>query len=517
MLWWIFMACTGWKPSGEGEPSYYSCGDVEGATRRNRDGAYRYGDHAIVPCRTLVFSGAVVLPSGGPGKPGGVLVGSRTYFKLDSESEAKPDVWPNGSSGTYEKRAIVYKRDLDPTRSGVEILEKEPGTDIELPTLVDFLGAPPDTYVVTSDFYADMDGDGMEDLILYGPPASTTWLRGTADGLSTEPSATVVPFTTLPMGDLTGDGVTDLARFIREVRTVGDEEREVLLLAVQPMPVEGAIEDGSWDILLGTDLYDRTGGPDGSSALTALVRGGFDHNGDGIADVAVGNSFEGQSSGDHPVPGSVNIFDGPILESRSGEETDSLLSVHGVPCEEATAYLKCDEVGTSIKSAGDQNGDGYDDLLIANRSFYQDGRTNYKGELYVMNGPFDGPMDIRELSAARLEGGHSFASFPDMMQGGGDLDGDGLMDVLVAQISGREESGLYAHHGPIEGVRDWKEGTRICDTWGSSDCVAFNQDVDGDGIHDLVLQTGRSYYSLHFWYSSVSDEFPRPGSDCFDD
>jgi hypothetical protein len=126
-------------------------------------------------------------------------------------------------------------------------------------------------------------------------------------------------------------------------------------------------------------------------------------------------------------------------------------------------------------------------------------------------------MDIDLVAVARLDGGYDGAMFPDFMQGKGDLNGDGRSDLLVAQAVDRQEGGMYLHYGPVEGVKHWMEGTYVCDRWYGYGELSFDQDIDHDGIHDLVYNPGDPLYSLQVWFSSISTEFPRPDSDCMMD
>jgi hypothetical protein len=460
-----------------------------------------------------------MVPAGEAGEPGRVLIGSETTFKIEGELERDEETWPGReySSGVvYESRAVVYRRALEPGMPRLNILEDMEGEDIEVPLFAD-PESEWDAWVGSPGTYADFDGDGIEDLQLVGhPDYSLSWFPGTPEGLSTEPAATTVPLSVLPAGDLTGDGVVDLARLLQETVVDDGEETEVVLLAVQSMPVVGRIEDAAWDVRLGTDLYQReTNGYGARGGFNIFAYGGFDHNGDGIADVAVGNRFPYEL--EYPARGSINVFDGPILESRTGEDVDALLSRWSASCEDAKGSNKCDGVGTYVQSAGDVDADGFEDLLIGSQSSHTMGPQIMNGALYLVPGPLEGNMDIDLVAVARLDGGYDGAMFPDFMQGKGDLNGDGRSDLLVAQAVDRQEGGMYLHYGPVEGVKHWMEGTYVCDRWYGYGELSFDQDIDHDGIHDLVYNPGDPLYSLQVWFSSISTEFPRPDSDCMMD
>lgn len=97
MILWLWLACTGWKPSGDGEPDPLSCADVDGASQRKASG-WLYGDYAIVPCRGLRFyapwTQLILMPATSPTEWGSITVGSITEFQMETGEERSTDVWP---------------------------------------------------------------------------------------------------------------------------------------------------------------------------------------------------------------------------------------------------------------------------------------------------------------------------------------------------------------------------------------------------------------------------------------
>jgi hypothetical protein len=98
----------------------------------------------------------------------------------------------------------------------------------------------------------------------------------------------------------------------------------------------------------------------------------------------------------------------------------------------AAAY---DSSGVSVAGAGDVNGDGLADLVVgAPRA---DPNGDYSGQSYVVFGKADGcPVELADVAAGR-GGGFALNGIAEedlsglSVSGAGDVDGDGLDDVIV--------------------------------------------------------------------------------------
>ncbi len=167
-----------------------------------------------------------------------------------------------------------------------------------------------------------------------------------------------------------------------------------------------------------------------------------------------------------------------------------------------------DDLGVSVASAGDFNGDGLDDLVIGASKVDAGGVFN-TGAAYIVYGkttPFAATLDLSTLNGSngfRFDGEANSDRAGFSVHGAGDVNGDGLADVMVGTIKGDDgvtiDSGrTYILFGSTSvmpavltaGALTGANGFIITgpDAGGQAGfSVSSAGDMNGDGIADLRI------------------------------
>jgi FG-GAP-like repeat/FG-GAP repeat len=177
-----------------------------------------------------------------------------------------------------------------------------------------------------------------------------------------------------------------------------------------------------------------------------------DANGDGVTDIVVG-----EVDGGSKMRGRVWVYSG---------RTGRLLFRRGGRAGEQDGY--------AIADAGDVNGDGIADVISG-----APGQPNDIGHAYVYSG-------ATGETIARLRGHRHGDGFGDAVSGAGDVNGDGVPDLLVgAPGSGKAAGHAYVISGRTHRVIRVLSAHRRGDLFG--DGTARTGDLNGDGVDDLIV------------------------------
>ena len=269
-------------------------------------------------------------------------------------------------------------------------------------------------------------------------------------------------------GDVNGDGLSDLLIGVR----LFDGYRGVACLFLGP--VSGTMGISSADAFL-------QGRSEGDLAGIAVSAAG-DVNGDGFGDLMVGASGEESNGG----AGAAYVVLGPV--TGDAELGDVAVKLPG--------EAEDDSAGTAVAGAGDVDGDGLDDLLVGADG--EDSAESGAGAAYlVLGSQLGSAASTLELSvaAAKLLGAGRENYAGNSVAGAGDVDGDGIADLLIgawrADGEASDSGAAYLALGPISGEPSLADadatllGEDRNDAAGTS--VASAGDVDGDGLADLLV------------------------------
>ena len=322
----------------------------------------------------------------------------------------------------------------------------------------------------------DVNGDGYSDVIVgayrYDNVESDEGrvfaYHGSASGLAATPAWTVesnqgdaqLGSSVATAGDVNGDGYTDVIVGAHKYDNGQIDEGRAL------------VYHGSGTGLRLTPAWSYESNEAGAFFGYSVATAG-DVNGDGFSDVIVGAIQEDTV---YPDEGSAYFFQG----SAAGLSAVWHWSARG---DQVGALFGC-----SVATAGDVNGDGFSDVLVG-AYLYDSGQTN-EGRAFSYHGSASGlanwPLWTAESNQQGAQLGTSVASGGDV---NGDGYSDVIVGVPNFDNGQFDEGRVYFYPGSGSGISlspTWTaEGNQIDTSFGSS--VATAGDVNGDGYSDIII------------------------------
>lgn len=348
----------------------------------------------------------------------------------------------------------------------------------------------------TVDGLGDVNGDGLDDVAIGSPRPETdddpliyvvfgkadgtlTALEDVADGTGgfviTADAEGATQFARgTKAGDVNGDGLADVIIDGSGFKYDGSGSAYVVFGKTSGTAVAlSGVEEGTGGFEIGGAYAD----------ITAAAAG--DVNGDGLDDIAVGRDV-----------GSGNYGEAFVVFGKIGGDSVDLADVaDGDGGFVIGKYSFYSSLGLPVTGLGDLNGDGLDDIAIGEPAY-----AKYGG-VYVLFGKTDTePVTFGDFYDSGkgfvIAGSYYGEYFGLTVDGGGDFNGDGIGDLLVADnafgngavrvVFGTDDDSLQFTSDIDNGDGGLSFSSYGCAKY-TADAIRMAGDVNGDGLDDIIV------------------------------
>jgi len=321
----------------------------------------------------------------------------------------------------------------------------------------------------------DVNGDGFDDVLASAPSFDNPEVnegriylfQGSAAGLGLAPAWTFESDqagagarVAQSAGDVNGDGYGDVVVGVAGYDN-GEVDEGLALLFLGS--ASGLSTTPAW-----TAEGDQAGAAFGGSVASA-----GDVNGDGFADIHVG-----ASGYDNP-----QVDEGRAFVYHGSASGPSLTPDFIAESNQASAVF-----GRGM-TAGDVNGDGFDDLIVGTQGYDSD-QLN-EGRVYIYKGS---PQGLKKKPLAILEFNEAEARFGNQVRTAGDVNGDGFSDV-IANLINSPTPRVILYLGSPTGPGSTPDAILQADQPAQFGIdLGTAGDVNGDGFDDVIV--GARFYDI---------------------
>jgi hypothetical protein len=256
--------------------------------------------------------------------------------------------------------------------------------------------------------------------------------------------------------------------------------------------------DGYDDVIVGAHHYSNGQMEEGQALVFHGSALGLRESPDWTAESDQEGAWFGHSAGtagdvngdgyDDVIVGAYLYDGGQVTEGKTYVFHGSATGLSAIPDWTAESDQANARFGKSVGTAGDVNGDGYADVIVGASGF--DNGQATEGRAFVYLGSATGLSLSPDWTA---ESDQESAQFGKSVGTAGDVDGDGFADVIVGAVlytNGQgEEGGVFVYHGSATGLSltpDWQAEPDQSRAQFGSS-VGTAGDVNGDGYADVIV------------------------------
>ncbi|HLP10963.1 MAG TPA: FG-GAP-like repeat-containing protein [Flavobacteriales bacterium] len=334
----------------------------------------------------------------------------------------------------------------------------------------------------------DVNGDGYSDVVVGAPryqngqtlEGATYVYHGTATGIGSSPAIIIEGNIVMP--------TSEPSKYFLGVLSFGTSVSEA-------GDVNG---DGYGDIIVGNPLLSNGNNGEGKAFVYYGSASGIDATVDWTYETNVDSSLLGfsvSSAGDVNNDGFSDVIIGAI-QFTNGQSKEGIAYVfHGsaaglsaTPNTTLEGNVANAAFGWSVSTAGDVNGDQFDDVIVA-AAYYTNGQLE-EGAAYVFHGSAAG---VSTTAAWLTESNQLESYYGENVSWAGDVNGDGYGDVIVGadyySNSVTFEGIARVFHGSAAGLSTTPAVTLDQNKASSNFGAAVNGagDVNGDGYGDVIV------------------------------